>query len=52
MTNEYYVKKEANRFVVFDEDDSPLCTMYLWHGQHKKREEFEKLINESFEVRE
>ncbi len=47
----HYLIKQANTYVLYDEFDNPIGDFYLRHGKVKHRDNFDKIINESFEVR-
>ena len=48
----HYLIKQANMYILYNSADVPICDIYLRHGKVAHRGEFEKIIHESFEVRE
>ena len=48
----HYLKKQANMYILYNSADVPICDIYLRHGRKDFRGEFEKIMHESFEVRE
>ena len=48
----HYAVKLHNMYIIYNKADVRIGDIYLCHGQAKYREEFYKIMNEAFEVRE